>query len=119
MFPQNLFPVWLCAIALFVFSCEKSLDEPVVKAGLMPSIENATTGSESVALDSDKHCVFLPCKDAIEEVRLTYQQLANDLCDTVWMDITCCQDEITTYALVFVAPNSIKCRTEAAEHLSR
>lgn len=60
------------------------------------------------------HCDWSPCDLAIEATKQACQSLANSLCDTVWVDITCCQDGEVTLALVWVAPCSPNC-TDVAD----
>ena len=90
----------LCSVLVAILSCEQEfiyLD--------ISERENIIENTYEEVGD----CGYTICDIAIAATKEQYQGLANSLCDTVWVDITCCQDGFVTYALVLVAPDHRLC----------
>lgn len=54
-------------------------------------------------------CPYEECDKAIPYWGNFYQDLANELCETIWFEVVCCQDGYIAYALGYVEPNSPYC----------
>ena len=54
-------------------------------------------------------CPYDKCDEAIPYWGNYYQDLANELCETIWFEVVCCQDGYIAYALGYVEPNSPYC----------
>lgn len=95
---KNLPTYLLTALMLLVLACQK---EPI--APNRPEI------SKSVQSDKTPICAWDPCELAIANTKKAYQPFANAICDTVWVDLTCCYGDYETYALVIVPPVRKRC----------
>lgn len=103
---KKRFYLLLATLLPCLFACEKELPTLVHSALLAPSNRPVSD------------CAWTPCEQAIAETKRAYQALANSLCDTVWVEITCCQASEEAFALVFIAPG-ILCHSKACISLSQ
>jgi hypothetical protein len=75
---------------------------------------NAELPESKSYVNPNGDCPASDCTSAIAATKGMYQDLANETCDTIWAEITCCLDGMETYALVYTAPNPVICPSSTA-----
>ena len=61
----------------------------------------------------NSNCSESNCISAIADTKVMYQALANETCEIIWVDITCCSNGRETYALVYIVPSPLVCDSKA------
>lgn len=54
---------------------------------------------------TDDFCPYKDCEIVFEETRQTFQHLADELCEDIFVEAVCCFDNEILYAFVRVIPN--------------
>ena len=53
---------------------------------------------------NDDGCRYEECDTAIPYWTEQYQDLANELCQDIWIEIACCMDNQIAYAIIIIRP---------------
>lgn len=120
---KSLHPLFLLSLPLVFFSCEKEFpltgEQPlpttiqqfaVFQKNETASVwfsENPFEGVEvSETALKQSICPYSNCSDEIKYWVAFLQPIANNTGEIQWRCITCCQDDKTTYLLLFVRPSN-------------